>query len=124
MLTTPIDTGIVKANIEETVIDTSGKVGVVTLTENTIKCGTPSEDKFNKFKIGDMISVVISVIQLVTELLEMEQGVVVKNSLEILKQLLHPLKHLSTKLQPWILKHILLFSHLILQTKMVKQPHQ
>ena len=60
MLTTPIDTGIVKANIEETVIDTSGKVGVVTLTENTIKCGTPSEDVFNKFKIGDMISVVIS----------------------------------------------------------------
>ena len=60
LLTTPIDTGIVKANIEETVIDTVGKVGVVTLTENTIKCGTPSEDIFNKFKIGDMISVVIS----------------------------------------------------------------
>ena len=61
LLTTPIDTGITKHNVETSVLNDSGGLGkIVKLSVTQIEFGSTHTSVFEKFKIGDMISIVIS----------------------------------------------------------------
>tara|TARA_Y100001935_G_scaffold101435_1_gene84255 strand:- start:2519 stop:4063 length:1545 start_codon:yes stop_codon:yes gene_type:complete len=61
LLTTPIDTGITKHNVEPSILNDSGGLGkIVKLSVTQIDFGTTHTTAFQKFKIGDMISIVIS----------------------------------------------------------------
>ena len=61
LLTTPIDTGITKHNVEPLILNDSGGLGkIVKLSVTQIDFGTTHTTAFQKFKIGDMISIVIS----------------------------------------------------------------
>ena len=61
LLTTPIDTGITKHNVETSVINDAGGDGkIVKLSVNQIDFGTTHTTAYERFKIGDMISIVIS----------------------------------------------------------------
>ena len=60
LLTTPIDTGITKHNIDTTVINASNNSNIVKLDTAFINFGTTHTSKFNQFKVGDYISIIIS----------------------------------------------------------------
>ena len=62
LLTTPIDTGITRHNVEPTVLNDVGNADgeIVKLSVSQIEFGTANTSVFEKFKIGDMISIVIA----------------------------------------------------------------
>lgn len=60
LLTTPIDTGIRKHNLEATIAQTDTNHETVTLTTTNITFPHTNTTKLEHFKLGDMISVIIS----------------------------------------------------------------
>ena len=60
LLTTPIDTGITKHNVESTIYNTANNTNIVKLDTSFISFGTTDTVTFNKFKVGDYISIIIS----------------------------------------------------------------
>lgn len=60
LLTTPIDTGITKHNIETTIINDVNNSNIVKLDSAFLSLGTTNTVTFDKFKVGDYISIIIS----------------------------------------------------------------
>ena len=60
LLTTPINTGITKHNVEETIYDTANNSHIVRLDPSSISFGITDTITFNEFKVGDYISIIIS----------------------------------------------------------------